>query len=736
MIPVSEALRTAMMRHGLTPPPTIEPETFRRFPGADKDRHNTAGWLKVRADGSAVFGDLSRDLSESWHPHYEKPLTRAELEALKREADAHKRDAEAAKKAAEERTAKRARNVWDGIVHAAADHPYLVAKNIKAHGIGQQGLALAVPMYDPADGALRNIQWIDAQGNKRFMKDGRKKGLCFLMDGTVPEANGVLLLAEGFATAASCREATGNATACAFDAGNLRHVAVALRSKYPAAKIVLCADNDESGTGEKAAAEAAADVGGLVAIPPREGYDWNDIHTAEGLDAVRAGITAAHEPEPADDGVTVQAEPESAREPAPWPAPLAKEAYHGILGEIVDLIEPQTEADPMAILLQTIVFFGATVGRGPYVRVESDQHHAALYAVIVGESAKARKGTSAGRVKEIFRHTKFWPGTVEGLSSGEGLKYHVRDAREEDQYDKKSKSTETVLVDPGVTDKRLLVMESEFVQALRQTGRSGNTLSPTVRAAWDSGELRTLTKNDPIVATGAHICIVGHITIPELRAELTATDTANGFANRFLFALVRRSKLLPFGGDPIEPEKLIELATRLNAAVEHARTVQEVQMTEAARAVWAGVYAELSQSRPGLLGAATARSEAQALRLALVYALADCSSVIDAPHLLAAFSIIEYAQASAAYIFGDSLGDPVADELLAALRRSGKAGMTRTTIRDLLGRHQRAERINAALELLASRGLARKAEVRTDGRPSEVWRAATKEPEATKGSIA
>ena len=107
----------------------------------------------------------------------------------------------------------------------------------------------------------------------------------------------------------------------------------------------------------------------------------------------------------------------------------------------------------------------------------------------------------------------------------------------------------TEITDQGVTDKRLFVVESEFASALRAAQRQGSTLSATIREAWDSGNLRTLTKNDPITATGAHICIVGHITADELRAELTATDSANGFANRFLFVAVKRSKLLPFGGE-------------------------------------------------------------------------------------------------------------------------------------------------------------------------------------------
>jgi hypothetical protein len=98
MIPLPEGLRAEMSRYGLMPPQFAEPERFRRFPGADKDKHNTAGWLKVRADGSAVFGDLSRDISESWQPFRDRPMTHDEIEALRAEAVRHKAEAEAKKK--------------------------------------------------------------------------------------------------------------------------------------------------------------------------------------------------------------------------------------------------------------------------------------------------------------------------------------------------------------------------------------------------------------------------------------------------------------------------------------------------------------------------------------------------------------------------------------------------------------------------------------------------------------
>ena len=203
-----------------------------------------------------------------------------------------------------------------------------------------------------------------------------------------------------------------------------------------------------------------------------------------------------------------------------WPEPLSEVAYCGLAGEIVREIEPHTEADSAAILLQVLVAFGALVGRGPHIQIEGDEHHSNLFALLVGETSKARKGTSWSRVREVFSKVEAWPVVVDGLSSGEGLKYNVRDRVTKMERDKQGFVSE-IEVDPGIQDKRLMVVESEFAQVLRQAARAGNTLSVTIRCAWDSGTLRTLTKNDPVTATGAHVCIIGHITADELRSDLT-----------------------------------------------------------------------------------------------------------------------------------------------------------------------------------------------------------------------
>jgi len=279
---------------------------------------------------------------------------------------------------------------------------------------------------------------------------------------------------------------------------------------------------------------------------------------------------------------------------------MGDDAYHGLAGEVVHTIEPHTEADPVAILLQFLTLAGNVMGRTAYYQVESDRHHTNLFAVLVGDSAKSRKGTSWGRARAIGKvsDTTWADDRVKGgLSSGEGLINEVRDERKE--WNKKEGCEE--VVDAGVKDKRLMVVEPEFASALAVAERHGNTLSALMRRAWDGDKLTNITKNTPLCATSAHISTVGHITTDELRARITRTDAANGFANRFMFALVKRSRLLPFGGnlDDCEIERLGE---QLREAVTFAAPVGRVTMTADAKAEWEAVYPHLVGAAAGAAG--------------------------------------------------------------------------------------------------------------------------------------
>ncbi len=282
----------------------------------------------------------------------------------------------------------------------------------------------------------------------------------------------------------------------------------------------------------------------------------------------------------------------------------------------------------------------------------------------------------------------------------------------------KDRHRELEVVDEGVADKRLLVRESEFASVLKVLQRDGSILSPVVRRAWESGDLRTLTKNSPVSATGAHVLIAGNVTRDELLRHLDRTEVASGFVNRFLFCAARRSQVLP-DGEGVPPERLHPVASDLQEVVAWARTPRLLRRDDAASTVWHRVYPALSEGMPGLLGAATNRAEAQVLRLSVLYAILDQSDVITGPHLLAALAVWRYAEDSARWVFGDSMGDPTADAIVAALRARGR--MSRTDIGDLFGRHVERSRIERALASLEELGRAARTQETTGGRPREVW---------------
>lgn len=265
-----------------------------------------------------------------------------------------------------------------------------------------------------------------------------------------------------------------------------------------------------------------------------------------------------------------------------WPV-LAEDAHQGLPGHIVRAIEPHTEADPVALLVTLLSAFGNSCGRGAFFRVGADRHHLKINAALVGETSKSRKGTSSGYVRDLMHAVdRYWAEEriENGLSSGEGLIYQVRDKRMG-----VNKDEDTVVEDPGAEDKRLFVLEGEFAGVLKVATREGNTLSAIIRSAWDAGKLSTLTKNSPMKATDSHVSILGHVTATELVRLLSDSDTYNGFANRFLWVCVKRSKILPFGGE-WERQDVAGMVSLLGEVLRFAKGAGEMRWGESAKPLW------------------------------------------------------------------------------------------------------------------------------------------------------
>jgi hypothetical protein len=402
------------------------------------------------------------------------------------------------------------------------------------------------------------------------------------------------------------------------------------------------------------------------------------------------------------------APPEEAPAPGPSVTPkLDEAALHGLAGLAVRTIAPHTEAHPAAILLQLLAVFGNLAGRGPHCMVDATRHSLNLYVVLVGESSKARKGTSWSQIARLFAEVDHaWLSTrvTTARLTASGLVHALRDQE-------------------PPTDRRLLALLEEFASVLHTLKRANGHLSPLLRCAWDSGDLPNVEMHQNLRATGTHISLIAHITQRELTQNLPRTETQNGFANRCLWTWVQRGNCLPEGGS-LSAGDLSPVAGELRRALDWAAATPEIlfRRDAAARDLWQDRYPALSQIRPGLRGAATSRAEAQVLRLSAIYAALDSTSIIGLPHLQAALAVWDYCYASASLLFGVSTGDPIADRIREAIQASND-GLSKYQIRRLFHGHVEGSRIDAALEKLVDLGALYAQSESTGGRPSTLWSA-------------
>ncbi|HEX8289663.1 MAG TPA: DUF3987 domain-containing protein [Pyrinomonadaceae bacterium] len=382
---------------------------------------------------------------------------------------------------------------------------------------------------------------------------------------------------------------------------------------------------------------------------------------------------------------------------------LDRKALFGLAGDFVKTIYPHTEADESALLIQLLVGFGNMIGRSAYYIADGSKHHTNLYALIVGKTSAA-KGSALSHVKNQFKTMEEdWAmkRIQSGLSSGEGL----------------IKAVENNVI---LEHKRLLVVESEFASVLQMQKREGNILSTVLRNFWDNGEAQTLTKNEPVTTTGAHVSIIGHITPEELERCINSTDLSNGYANRFLFTYVKRSKNLPDGGR-LSQEESLRLTKRFKEAVDFAKNVQEMKRDEEAAKLWRDVYQKLVEDKEGIFGKVIARARAQILRLSCIYALLDLSETIRREHLESALALWEYCEDSARYIFrGDTLSKD-ARKLHDWLCEANDKGMNKTEIFKKFGNRIKADKLETVLNELSQSNVAFNKEVSTAGREEERW---------------
>lgn len=439
--------------------------------------------------------------------------------------------------------------------------------------------------------------------------------------------------------------------------------------------------------------------------------DFNDLASEAGGGAVAATIDAAIAAHPAPDENATAARHASTEDMQTFGPPrMAEEGFVPLLREIVEAACSSSEAHPVAVAANVIAFFCAMVGRGIFQRIGDAVIHCRPFLLIVGKSGKARKGTAEHTVREIFKRAdailRVWLATGDrlrihsgGLSTGEGVGYAIRDEVEADEKGKGG--------DAGVSDKRLLVIESEFDNLLSQLRRENNTLSATVRNLFDGRDIEPLTKTSRTRASRPHVVIIGHITGHELKEKSTENDAANGLMNRFMMTYVYRPKLVPLPV-PTDETRLDALARRIAEAVStatsknlHGNNTLECTLSDSAKRLWVERYPQMTRDRDGKGGSLLARSEVYARMLAMIFAAMEGRHEIQPSDLLAAIAWVEYWHASVTYVFNcpdeeDGL-DPFAAEVLAAIQ--AQPGIKLSELQDKWKR-KKIKEVNRALERL------------------------------------
>lgn len=329
---IPDAFCQAMQNAGIEPPVEIIADgTLHRFTVAGDKARSDNGWYVLHADHPAAgaFGCWKRQINETWCAKSCQTMTPAEKGAYTAKLEAMKRQRDEERDRVQAECRAWCSDAWEKAKDADNQNPYLKRKRVHAYGVKACGDSLIVPVMDTA-GTIHGLQFISPDGSKKFKTGTNKAGHFFKIGET---RDRTVLICEGFATGASLHQATGHCVVVAFDAGNLKPVAEGLRAKCPDCKIIICADDDyatEGNPGLAKARAAAQSIGGKLAVPvfqntPTRGTDLNDLHQAEGFEAVHACIEGATQP------VSRQADT--------WPEPLS----------LPDGLPPVKSLDPIMI---------------------------------------------------------------------------------------------------------------------------------------------------------------------------------------------------------------------------------------------------------------------------------------------------------------------------------------------------------------------------------------------------
>jgi hypothetical protein len=385
---------------------------------------------------------------------------------------------------------------------------------------------------------------------------------------------------------------------------------------------------------------------------------------------------------------------------------LGAAAFHGPIGDYLELTDGQTEAHPAAIGAHLLASVATLIGGNARYAAGSIRHRSNVFLAVTGNSSTGAKGVAeaeANRLIEVVSPAFQSRHTVSGIGSGEMLIWEVRDPDPNNTDDDGTP-------DPGGVKERI-AQNAELSALFKVANREQSILSDQLRLAFDGAPMRHSTKGGGIVtATNHHINIVGSITPGELVKVMDDVSRVNGFGNRFVYLWSEMADLLPFGGD-LDQHQVDAIGDTISNRLGDLRIrsgllgFTDYGIADDARDTWATFYRRARTGiGEGFTAEMTGRSVAHAARIALIYAVLDGADRIGTDHIAAAEAWVDYGAATVEKVFGGGVSG-LAGMLLAAIRDAGPDGMTLTQQSEVFSRNRSAAELDQARTTLEARHL-------------------------------
>jgi DNA polymerase-1 len=401
------------------------------------------------------------------------------------------------------------------------------------------------------------------------------------------------------------------------------------------------------------------------------------------------------------------------------------ELFYGPLGRVALAMGQVTEFDPAGLYASLLCCFGNAVSQAAFI-CRGEHFFAPIeYVALVGPTSAARKSSALRAACSLIADLEpSWKSRIRtDAASGEWIIEQIRDAEFDSKQDKKTGDWSEVMIHPGVADKRLLIRYEEMATLMIKATRKGNTLVDCLRQGWDCIPLTPGSKSSPARVEHPRLSVLTASTPEDLRIYCPDEWKANGTLNRFLWMLLKPMPFIPDGGPKII-DHCAQDAAKLKSALQRftqtsGRRSFALSLAPDFNALWNQLYPDLVARGPYKV---THRSEAHAMRVAIILALADNGLQLKPAHLAAASLLVSHSNRCAEAIFHPRKISERAYEIVEYLRNRGANGASRKQIRrDVFHDNLAAADLTVALQETLDAGLTRK-----EGERPEIWYAIDK----------